>query len=347
MKVHAGLTPNTKVQRESRKFPRVQLPLEVKFEDSSYRLLDCSVNGIGVAGLPGKVVVGETTDLKIYFPAHEGKVRLDIKARLVWIDKVAKRSGWLFIGIRPDQKKLISELTLLYASGQLEESEGQVLTMKPEIKSAVAGKLQASPAQVSSSFGIRRVVGLCLFALLGVLAAAFLFKLIYSKLFVIEAASASIFSVVTSVASPFEGTLTEVQSKGHVKANDVVAKITQPSGTVSDIKSPCDCEVISAVDRSGSYVGLGQVVAVLVRSDTTPTVSVRIPFSDLDRVVKGANVRLTYLDGRTVKSAKVVGFPKVSDEASAIVTLFVEAGLDLKPSQVGEPVYAQIDLAPW
>lgn len=190
-------------------------------------------------------------------------------------------------------------------------------------------------------------MGLGLFAILGVFAAIFLFKLVYAKLFLVEASSASIFSDVTNVASPFEGTLIDVQSIGPVKLNQVIAKISQPSGTASEILSPCDCEVVSVTDRNGSYVGLGQVVAVLVRSDAKPTVSVRIPFQELERVVKGATVSLTYLDGRAVSAAKVIGFPKVSNEASAIVTVFVEAGLELKPSQVGEPVYAQINVAPW
>lgn len=340
------LTP-TIVVRETRKFPRVQMPLQVNFNDIFYQSLDCSVNGIQTSGTPHKLAVGDTANLKIYAPTAEGKIRIDVKGQLIWTNKIGNRSGWLFINIRPEQQKLIAELTLLYASGQLQQTEGQLLKMTSETSKNELRKNSAEVALTPSLPKVRLIMGLIMFAVLGIVAALFLFKLIYAKMFLVEASSANIFSAVTSVASPVEGTLIEIQKSGAAKPNQVIAKISQPSGTSSDIISPCDCEIISASDRVGTYIGLGEVVAVLVRQDSKPSVAVRIPFNELERVVKGATVTLTYLDGRTVKAAKIVGYPKVGDEPSTIVSLFVEAGLELKPSQVGEPVYAEINVAPW
>ncbi len=349
MNMHAATALKPKAVRESRNFPRVQLPLETKIGDTFFRVLDCSSNGMGIIGIPAKLSLGENVSAQIYATTTEGKIRLDLEAQLVWSDEKLQRSGWRFMDVRPNQTKLIEELILLYASGKLQPvtSHGSAQNLVMTSTANISEIDKEATVATSSSIGLRRIIGLCFFALLGILAALYLGKMVYSKLFLIEASSASIFSPASSMTSPVDGTIEELQAEGSVKTKQVIAKIRQPSGIISEILSPCDCEVVSVNSRNGSFVAAGRVVSVLVASDAKPTISVRLPFQDLERVLRGAKVDLLYLDGQAVKGAKIINLPKVSEEASTIVTLIVEAGRDLKPSQVGEPVYAQINTAPW
>jgi hypothetical protein len=349
MNAQAATMVQVKTPRESRKSARVKLQLEAKIKDKLYPLIDCSTDGIGVAGVIPNVSIGETANVQIYAATSEGKIRIDLTANQIWLDHKKKRSGWQFIGITAQQTNMIDELTLLFAGGKLKSTPSLELALVTNSKTQKIEKNVEADVSKSGSIGntVRRIIGLCIFAVLGILAALFLGKLIYSKLFLIEATSASIFSPVINITSPVEGTMGALLAEGKVTENQVIAKITQSSGTVTELSSTCNCEVISTSLSNGSFVGAGQVVSVLVPSDAKPTVSVRLPFQDLERVVHGAKVDLLYLDGQSVKGAKIIGLPKITEETSTIVTLYVEAGRDLKPSQVGEPVYAQVNTSPW
>lgn len=195
--------------------------------------------------------------------------------------------------------------------------------------------------------GLRRLVGLGLFTLLGGTAALFLGTSIYDRLFVFEAASAQVAFDTVEVDSPVAGTLTSIAAPGPISNGTTLFSIVDAEGVVTEVASPCTCEVAEGGRGFGAFVSAGAVVTQLVRTDSTPRVLVSVNFPDVRRVYEGAAVDIRYLDGETIRSAKIASIRSLGGQQSGLVTIEVDPGRALRPSQFGEPVYARFDTAPW
>ena len=339
MNAAVGTATLIKAPRETRKFPRLTVPMDVRINNIIYPVSNWSTDGIGVANFNPEFPAGHVVSVGVLLMTSGGTIRVDLRARLVWKSPATQQCGLQFVNPEPKKVTLMNEVISLNLSGQIGHSANQAF--------GLAKKEQGVASFKSRGEGVKRIIGLCLFALIGASSVLFLGKILYGRMFLFEASSASVFSDTISLTSPAEGIVREILSAGTVKNNQALAKIDLPAGSVFEILSPCDCEAISVFKKNGSFVRAGETVTNLVRTDAKPVVSVRIAFHDLERVVRGAKLSLLYLDGTEVKGARIIELPKIADDSSSLVTLYVDAGRALLPSQVGQPVYAVIDTGPW
>jgi hypothetical protein len=327
-----------KSPRETRRFARLTIPANVRVQDKDYPVRNWSTDGVCLHKIDFVIAEGKSVSIRLLLATADANIGIDLMAKVVWCDPVTKQCGMRFVNPEPKKVALMEEVIGLNLS-QYGKKPAQLR----------AGMIRGEREIVESgSTGgrMKRIAGLLLFAAVGLSSALFLGKTLYDRQFLFEAASASIFAETVSLAAQGEGTVKNIVGGGTVKDGQVLAQISLASGGSLDVRSSCACETVSILKQNGSFVRAGETVINLVKVDARPFVSVRVAFHDLERVVKGATVSLLYLDGTAVKGAKIRELSKVADDRSSFVTLYVEAGRDLSPSQVGQPVYAVIDTGP-
>ncbi len=339
MSFGANTLSPVKGPREARTFPRFTTPMQVRIGDEHYEVFNWSTQGLGVINIPSDIAVGNVIHLVLLIKTDEANIRIDLTAEIIWRNMGTKRCGMVFLNPEPKKVALMNELMDINLS----------LSDKMYAKQTF-GIVKADLEQAKLSSGleqVKRIIGLLLFAAIGVGSLLLLANMLYNRLFVFEAASASIFSETTDITSPAEGIIKNIIAPGVVKQGQTLSTITLPSGQSSVVVSPCACETVSIIKRNGSFVRAGETLINLVKSNAKPVVSVRIAFHHLERVVKGASVNLLFLDGTAIKGAKMREMEKNFDDHNSLVTIYVEPGRLLTPSQVGQPVYALVDTGPW
>jgi hypothetical protein len=339
MSVATSTVSLIKGPRETRKFPRLTIPMSVRVNDIIYAVFNWSTDGIGVTNFSSEILSGQVINIGLLLDTGDATIRIDLIAKVIWTNPATKQCGMQFVN--PELKKvtLMNEVIGLNLTKYSKKSANQTFGIEGNDKEL---------AEFSSGRErVKRIIGLCLFAAVGVSSVLFLGKLLYDRMFLFEAASASVFSETTSLMAPGEGIVKNIVAAGTVKDGQVLAKIELTTGGIAEVLSSCACETISILKKNGSFVRAGEPVINLVKADAKPVVSVRIAFHDLERVVKGASLSLLYLDGTAVNGATIKELPKIVDDRSSLITLYVDAGRELTPSQVGQPVYAVINTAPW
>lgn len=339
MSVATSTVSLVKGSRETRKFPRLTIPMSVRVNDTIYPVLNWSTDGIGVTNFDFEISAGDIIPISLLLKTGDATIRVDLMAKVVWSNPAARQCGMQFVNPEPKKVALMNEVIGLNLNNYGEKSTSQTF--------GIVKEGQEMTVLSSARERMKRVIGLCLFGIIGVSSVFFLGKLLYDRMFLFEAASASVFSETVSLMAPGEGIVKDIIPAGKVKDGQVLAKIELTTGGVAEVLSSCACETISIVKKNGSFVRAGEAVISMVRTDAKPVVSVRIAFHDLERVVKGASLSLLYLDGTEIKGAKIKELPKVVDDSSSLVTVYVDAGRELTSSQVGQPVYAVIDTGPF
>jgi PilZ domain/HlyD family secretion protein len=339
MNVAANTLSLIKSPRETRRFARLTIPATVRLHDKVYTVRNWSTDGVCLSNCNFLFAEGKAVSMRLLLAMADANIGIDLTARVVWSDPLTKQCGLQFVNPEPKKVALMEEVIGL----NLRKYGKTSATRAPGMTRVASDIAEPGPA----GGRMKRVAGLLLFAAIGLSSALFLGKTLYDRQFLFEAASASIFAETVNIAAQGEGTVSNIIGGGIVKEGQVLAQIALASGGNSDIRSSCACEIVSILKQNGSFVRAGESVINLVKVDAKPVVSVRVTFHDLERVVKGATVSLLYLDGTTVKGAKITELTKIVDDRSSFVTLYVEAGRDLSPAQVGQPVYAVIDTGPW
>jgi PilZ domain len=339
MNMAANTLSLIKSPRETRRFARLTIPANVRIHEKLYTVRNWSTDGVCLSNSDFLTSEGKAVSMRLLLASPDANIGIDLTARVIWCNAVTKQCGLQFVNPEPKKVALMEDVIGLnlrqYGKTSANPATGRNRTAKDIVEPGTAGGR------------VKRITGLLLFAAVGLSSALFLGKTLYDRQFLFEAASASIFAETVGLSSQVEGTVKNIIGSGIVKEGQVLAQVTQASGGSTDIRSSCACEIVSILKQNGSFVRAGETVINLVKVDAKPVVSVRVAFHDLERVVKGATVSLLYLDGTSVKGANITELTKVVDDRSAFVTLYVEAGRDLNPSQVGQPVYAVIDTGPW
>ncbi|HWA20482.1 MAG TPA: PilZ domain-containing protein [Devosia sp.] len=347
MNVHAlhPAAPAAK-PRELRREPRYKLPARLVIDGTSITVLDWSRSGVGFLIKGAEINRGDRFLADLVFDLPGATLSTGIDAQIEHYDQRTGRGGLSYELQPEDGESAIDLIVDEYLAGRIKVRDG-MLVKSETTRTAPRIGLAAAKENNALNEGLRRLAGLGLFTILGGAAALFLGTSIYDRLFVFEAASAQVAFETVEVDSPVAGTLTAMAPAGPITNGATLFSIVDAEGVVTEVASPCTCEVATGGRGFGAFVSAGSVVTKLVRTDSSPRVLVSVNFPDVRRVYEGAAVDIRYLDGQAIRSAHILSIRSLGGQQSGLVTIEVDPGRLLKPSQFGEPVYARFDTAPW
>ncbi|MEM1287709.1 MAG: PilZ domain-containing protein [Pseudomonadota bacterium] len=346
-----------KARRRDRRFPRIEVPLRGTINHRPVTVRNWSINGVGLTDLGSVLLRPEThVEIEIHFDNGAASVSSTFAARVVWVDMQLAAAGLEFHSLSSRQKAFLQESVDQYLRGGFGPDQSK---LKPANDPLPA---QAAPLPPQHRAGSdhpagpvlrERLLGMVVFAIVGAAAFTFLSSLIYERLFLFDASMARVSAPTIQVISPSEGKLTRATGADDVALNTPIARLERTSrgeisrlGRTLDIVSPCDCFLVSTPVQPGSLVRAGDTIAVLVAKDAPTSVVVRTRYANLSRIDENTTVRLRYIDGVRVPSARIVQIENVNRLDSSQVSVTVEAGRDLGAEFTGQPVDATFDTAP-
>ncbi|CTQ56353.1 Alginate biosynthesis protein Alg44 [Roseibium album] len=343
-----------KAKRPDRKFPRYKVPLKARLNGQIVVVSDWSIAGLGLSDIPAALQLNESQPVTVLLATNGSTLEVLLNTRLVWTDTSQSRAG-LEITDGPKVTAPLTDFADLYLAGRVVQKDTNIYVLGKSMSESQSIKSSVVAAAPSAGEGgmVGRLFGLAIFAVVGIAAFLFLFDVVYKRLFTFEAISASVSSEVVTVFQPRDGVVEMLSLPSEVSTGQKLAtvKLDAPDldgNTVIDIVSPCDCYVLAEARPLASYFGrAGTQMLNLVPKNTNPHVSLRIPFRQLETLTNNPVVSLTYLDGSKVENVQIKSVPKVSEYTATQLEVIVDAGKELDPSAIGEPVYAVFDTAPW
>lgn len=348
MNVYAPPTSveNAKPQRELRKQPRYKLPARLVVQGASIAVVDWSRGGLGFSIKGAEIGPGDTLNAELTFDLPGGALSMSIAGVIRHYDKRSGRGGLSFDP--PDGgASAIDRVIEDYLAGKIQVKNG-MLAKGETARTVTLANL--GPAAVSGNGAgviFRRAIGLLLFTLAGAIALYFLGTSIYDRLFVFEAVSSQVAFDTLEQDAPVAGTLTAVAEAGPIANGAILFSVVDANGAVTEVASPCTCEVAPGSREFGAFVSAGSTIVKLVRTDSPARVLVSVSFPDVRRIYEGAAVDLRFLDGQSVKGAHIAAIRSLGGQQNGLVTIEVDPGRPLTAAQFGEPVYARFDTAPW
>ena len=341
-----ALRPEQAVKpRELRREPRFKLPARLVIDGTSIDVLDWSRSGVGFLLKGAEANPGDRFLAELVFDLPGATLSSTIDAEVQHYDPRSGRGGLRFEERPEDGPSAIGLIIDEYLAGRIKVRDSMLVKSEtPRIAPRIS---LAAKDNNALGEGLRRLAGLGLFTLFGGAAALFLASSIYDRLFVFEAASAQVAFDTVEVDAPIAGTITAMAPPGPIANGAALFSVVDAEGVVTEIASPCACEVAEGGRSFGAFVSAGSVVTKLVRTDSSPRVLVAVNFPDVRRVYEGAAVDIRYLDGQQIKGAHIISIRSLGGQQSGLVTIEIDPGRLLNPAQFGEPVYARFDTAPW
>lgn len=338
---------NVVARHKERAFPRYKIPLRGVIDGHAVSIVDWSVAGLGLAELTFDLTPGDAVTVKVSVSANGRVVEFPLNAEIVWCDRASRRAGVKLLD-PPDKIAPLEELSDAYLAGRLTTGPQGLTILDRDMTERGSGDMTvveaAKPARSGQNLA-GRIVGLITFVIVGAAAFLFLASIVYERLFTFDALSANVAADTISVVIPVDGTVHFTDLSETVSAGTQLAEVK--GATQAEIVSPCDCHVLLRAQQDGTFARAGQMIMTLVKNDAKPYIAVRVPFRRLGAISDGASISLTYLDGTTVKNAKLLSIPKITEDSAAQLIINVDAGRQLDASLAGQPVYAKFDTAPW
>jgi hypothetical protein len=124
---------------------------------------------------------------------------------------------------------------------------------------------------------------------------------LYERAFIAKAGISFVSVDLRQLRSPATGRIVFLPAKTSVAAGEPILGVTQRSGRDVSIESPCDCEIVGRPAAAGAPVQFGQPVVFLAARDARPFIVAGVDRDLLFRLVRGATVRLAYVDGLVVE----------------------------------------------
>ncbi len=269
-----------------RQHVRLRIPIGVEIDGVRFTVDDWSVGGFGVESPMTAHQPGDRFPARLMFPFEDFELTLRLEAQLIYVLTDPSRFGGRFVDLSQGQLALFRYIVDAYLSGEI-VSGGDILSVVggDEAGDARVQKLFAALNEQTGRAGMRRYLGMALFALMALgLAGLILFGL-YQRYIVVASDRAVIEAPTYRLAAPTTGVL-EAGNQGLLRRGDLVARLIGASSSV-EIASPCECVLGEWLVQPGTTVERGQVVATLVAADQPLTVRAELPFTDARRLRVG------------------------------------------------------------
>jgi len=333
-----------------RQHARYRIPLICVIGGEEYSVLDWSVAGIGIHGLPPGIGPGEAVSLRLQFPFEGFTLVVSLDAELRHVDADQGRAGFKYIGLVPAQQRMLRFVLDSYLAGEVVQA-GEVLDVA---KRAIEARPREIPQrQVSRTLAgrARRAVGVSArYAAIAAAAAAllvFVAASIYERVFVVPSQSARIVADIIVVPAAANGRVTFIAGGSEVDAGEPIATVLAANGMSETIDSPCHCQIHARHVRSDSFVVLGEPILSLRQPDAEPYVVAHVPDNYLMQFYRGVTATIEYADGYRVANAKIRPLPVLPEDGTAedggVVRVALDPGRSITAEEIGQPARVYFD----
>lgn len=288
-----------------RQHPRYTFPVKIMIGDQMFSATDLSVSGVGINRVDWKqhlgdiAHIGSTVPLELLFKYAGFKFSLFVTGEISNYDKGKRRLGLKFINLSTQELSLLRYSIDAYLGGEVVQA-GDLLTVAARQQPSSSQSLPAAALPTSwlgrARHFMRRGVAYGLAGFVMLLLIAAVIESVYEKLFIVQAETAHVAADVTVVSAPAAGQLTLMLAEGATEVNrgSPILGINNGSQTGVTLDSPCDCQIVTLVAKSGSFVDRGQAVVVLTPADTKPYLIAEVKPEQALALKNGARVQVSY-----------------------------------------------------
>ncbi|WP_181702178.1 alginate biosynthesis protein Alg44 [Chthonobacter albigriseus] len=344
-----ALVHEAQVQRQH---TRYKLPLKVRFNGTVYDAADWSVGGVGVENIDLDVGTGTVHQLALCFGFEGFSLTMRANGEIRYVDRAKRRVGFRFVDMTDRQLNLIQFVVDSYLAGEIVDGGELLEVSKRDSMMAPRGGKAAAPVvetmrQKAGRIASRATSYAVIVGVMGGIL-AFVGSNIYDRLYIVRPSMATITGDLMVLAPQAAGQVTKVVRTGEIAAGAVAFELTDATGAVTPVMSPCDCRVLSAAVQEGAVVRPGQTVVTLVGANTEPLIAAAVDYDQLDRLSSGAEARIQYLDGVEVSVAAVRFQPAVLGAGAGVdsgnrAIIELDPGRDIDASAIGQPVNVWFD----
>ncbi|WP_417691593.1 PilZ domain-containing protein [Roseibium sp.] len=333
-----------------RQHPRFKLPLKVLLGKRQYLAADWSVGGVAINHPGADLQPGQTVELELQFPLSNYSISNRFLGVVKYVRPDLKRAGIEFTDVTMEQTSLLRFMIDKYLAGDLHQAEDVVAFMhrdpKAKARKASGGEMKASNLRSSVSFLQRLLGGLLVFCLLSG-ALSYLGYSMYQRLFIFQPKSSFISADLIPVVAPEGGLVSAVMEGTQIQNGDLIAALTGDDGSVYEIHSQCDCELVGLKPQLGDFYRDGQQLASLYSPVLEPYLVVRVKFNDLFQLEQGTSVRVTMLDGTQIElpplAGNVGGDRLDPTSLQSVLDVHLPLPAEVASRQIGEPVMVTFD----
>jgi hypothetical protein len=311
-----------------RQHVRLPLPAVVELGGKEYGVRDLSSGGVGVKDITGEYKRGQHVRLRLRLPFGSFSLDANLEAEVQHYNAKEKTLGCVFVNLSAEHIALLNHVLRAFMAGDIVAS-GDLLNVAARDNTAkVRNKTQNAAAPDLK----KQLPGLVLIGALGLLIAAFILGNLYTSLFVVKAGDAAIAGPVIDLTAPSDGIF-------HAKLDPGVS-LTQPGQTIgavggNEIKSPCNCYIVTQTAADGGYVAEGKRLITLIPVNAKPWISAEIDPQLASKIGPDTKATITVFGAKTEYTAHVISMESglVSAEAQAVPGAARPVVMKLAPDQ--------------
>lgn len=268
------MKPAPQVVHESetqRQHTRLPIPARARLEGKEYALKDLTPRGLALRDVEGAFNKGQRIALELQLPFNAFSFNLKCEAEVLYLKN--KVLGCAFSNLTPEHVSVITQISNAYLAGEILETGGILSVLARNNYTKPRAQSAASPPGLG-----RQAPGLAAVFALGLLLCVFIFGNLYRSLFTVQATDAVVAGQLVELAAPVDGVYHPRPDFGFAvaSAGQVVGTVTPAGGKKGiEIKSPCDCNVATALAEAGPVLA-GTRIAALAAKDAAPWVNAAI-----------------------------------------------------------------------
>ena len=303
-----------------RQFVRLPVPSQATVGEKSYYIKDLSSGGVAIVDVQTTYVEGTRFPISLNLPFSSFSLQLVLDVQVKYYLPQEKILGCQFIGLNADQVALINHVIKSFMAGEIVKS-GDVLNVAARDNfTKPRGKKITSDGKPVVNLK-RQIPGLVLVAVLGLAALTFIGANLYESLFVMKSNNAFVQGPVTQVRAVEQGVFVS-----KLPAGATTVKNRQEIGAVgeNDLKSPCDCLIVTQHRQDGEFVVPGDPILSLVPTESQPWIVALLKPEEARRLTLDGAVRISVAGTKIEFPGKVASIkadmaePAGTDFASAL-----------------------------
>lgn len=315
----AGVQTIVHESETQRQFVRLPVPSQATVGNNTYFIKDLSSGGVAIVDVATPFAEGTRIPLSLNLPFSSFSLQIVLDAQVKYYLPNEKLLGCQFIGLTNDQVALLNHVIKSFMAGEIVKS-GDLLNV------AARDNFTKSRAKKIGSDGKpvvelkRQIPGLILVFALGLAAFSFIAANLYENLFMMKTSNAFVQGAVTQVRAVEQGMFVSKLPAGatSVKERQEIGSVNQ-----NDLKSPCDCLIVSQLRQDGEFVVAGDPILSLIPTESKPWIVANVKPEDARRLSMDTKAMISIAGLKTEISGKVASIkadmadPIGSDMASA------------------------------
>jgi alginate biosynthesis protein Alg44 len=304
-----------------RQHVRLPLPAHAEIGGREYDIKDLSSGGVGVKDIEGNYTRGQHLPLRLKLPFGTFALDVTFEAEVQHYSPKEKSLGCVFVNLTSEHISLLNHMLKAYLAGDLIASSDLIGIASRDnfTKTRKQGGTNAGVHDIK-----KQLPGLITVGVIGLIIAMFILSNLYSSLFIVKSNDATVSAPTVEMRAASEGFYHSKLDAGAsvVHPNQVIGQVTPADGRApTDIKSPCNCLIVTQNAPDGAFVQAGKTVVTLVTTDAKPWVTAQVDPTLAVKVGTDTPASITVFGAKTQYTGHVVSMESgISDPAQPFVT---------------------------